>query len=381
MADCRSHTGAAFLLSGYGIYPKGEHQMAQRQVIKAQAQLFPHPNAERLALCKVGPFQLVVQKGNFKDGDLIVVAPERALLPPQFAGLYTNADTGVSYLHGPDANRVVSMRLRGERSQGVILPPDVLESLGLSDLPVGEDLSERLGITFYEPPVPISMAGDVENMSGVMGGGYRHHDVEQFGIYERDFVPGEAVVVTEKLHGSQGIYYRAAGGEWVVTSKGLSRQALGLKENAGNVYWQAAHAAGLFEAVAAAYPLDTTSPGQEIQVFTEVLPVQKGYGYGQSGPTLRVFRVVLDGKDQPFADWEGWFKDWAVPLVYAGPFDAAHVRTLKDGPETVSGRGLHTREGVVVIPAAARYASDGTPLRVKLISDAYAKKETGDELS
>ncbi|UQN05951.1 RNA ligase (ATP) [Deinococcus sp. QL22] len=355
--------------------------MAQRQVIKAEAQLFPHPNAERLALCKVGPFQLVVQKGNFKDGDLIVVAPERALLPPQFAGLYTNADTGVSYLHGPDANRVVSMRLRGERSQGVILPPDMLESLGLADLPIGEDLSEGLGITFYEPPVPVSMAGDAENVSGVLGGGYRHHDVEQFGIYERDFVPGEPVVVTEKLHGSQGIYYRAAGGEWVVTSKGLSRQALGLKENAGNVYWQAAHAAGLFAAVDAAYPLGQEVQSTEIQVFTEVLPVQKGYGYGQSGPTLRVFRVVVDGKDQTFTDFGGWFRDWAVPLLYAGPFDTALIRTLKDGPETVSGHSLHTREGVVVSPAAARYASDGTSLRVKLISDAYAKKETGDELS
>ncbi|WP_019009705.1 RNA ligase (ATP) [Deinococcus aquatilis] len=355
--------------------------MAQRQVIKAQAQLFPHPNAERLALCKVGTFQLVVQKGQFQDGDLIVVAPERALLPPQFAGLYTNAETGVSYLHGPDANRVVSMRLRGERSQGVILPREVLEALGLADLPLGEDLSERLGITFYEPPVPISMAGDVENMSGVMGGGYRHHDVEQFGIYEREFVPGEAVVVTEKLHGSQGIYYRGAGGQWVVTSKGLSQQALGLKENAGNVYWQAAHATGLFEAVAAAYPHGPEVQPKEVQVFTEVLPVQKGYSYGQSGPTLRVFRVVLDGREQPFADWEGWFREWAVPLIYAGPFDAALIRTFKDGPETVSGRGLHTREGVVVAPATARKAADQTPLRVKLISDAYAKKETGDELS
>ncbi len=37
--------------------------MADRQVIKERAQLFSHPNAERLELCKVGPFQLVVPKG------------------------------------------------------------------------------------------------------------------------------------------------------------------------------------------------------------------------------------------------------------------------------------------------------------------------------
>ncbi|WP_274378873.1 hypothetical protein [Deinococcus cavernae] len=37
--------------------------MAERQVIKDHAVLFPHPNAERLELCKVGTFQLVVRKG------------------------------------------------------------------------------------------------------------------------------------------------------------------------------------------------------------------------------------------------------------------------------------------------------------------------------
>lgn len=39
--------------------------MAKRQVIKERAQLFPHPNAERLELCKVGTFQLVVRKGEY----------------------------------------------------------------------------------------------------------------------------------------------------------------------------------------------------------------------------------------------------------------------------------------------------------------------------
>ncbi|WP_309572118.1 hypothetical protein [Deinococcus sp.] len=54
--------------------------MAQRQVIKERVRLFPHP--ERLELVKVGTFQRVVQRGGLQEGQAVIVAPERALLPP-----------------------------------------------------------------------------------------------------------------------------------------------------------------------------------------------------------------------------------------------------------------------------------------------------------
>lgn len=309
--------------------------MAERQVIKERAQLFPHPNAERLELCKVGTFQLVVRKGEYRDGDPIVIAPEKAVLPPQLAGLYTNADTGASYLHGAEKNRVGSVRLRGEVSQGVILPLD-----GLEDAPFGEDLAERLGITFWEPPVPVSMAGEVEPRPPAQH--YKHHDVEQFGIYVSEFASGEEVMVTEKLHGTQGVYFRTAEGRWLVTSKGLSRGGLTLREAASNVYWQAARNSNLFAEADAAF----------------------------SG-----------GLRLPRRDWPQWVLDHAVPVLYEGPFDEATVRKLRGGLETVSGKGLHIREGVVVAPKVPRFAADGSDLSVKLISDAYAKKETGEEYS
>ncbi|MHA0036513.1 RNA ligase (ATP) [Deinococcus sp. PESE-13] len=342
--------------------------MAERQVIKERAQLFPHPNAERLELCKVGTFQLVVRKGEYRDGDPIVIAPEKAVLPPQLAGLYTNAETGASYLHGAEKNRVGSVRLRGEVSQGVILPLD-----GLEDAPFGEDLAERLGITFWEPPVPVSMAGEVEPRPPAQH--YKHHDVEQFGIYASEFASGEEMIVTEKLHGTQGVYFRTAEGRWLVTSKGLSRGGLTLREAASNVYWQAARNSNLFAEADAAFS------GGEVQIFGEVVPVQKGFSYGQQHPTVFVFKVVHDGLRLPRRDWPQWVLDHAVPVLYEGPFDEATVRKLRGGLETVSGKGLHIREGVVVAPKVPRFAADGSDLSVKLISDAYAKKETGEEYS
>lgn len=341
--------------------------MAERQVIKERVRLFPHPNAERLELVKVGTFQLIVRRGELQEGQAVIVAPERALLPPAYATLYVNAETGASYLHGPEHNRVGSVRLRGELSQGVILPP-----AGLEDLPFGEDLAARLGITFWEPSIPLAMQGEVIPLPAAPA--YRHHDVEQFGIYAAEFQPGEPVVVTEKLHGTQGVYSRLDG-QWYVTSKGLSRQRLGLLDSLTNVYWRAARHVGLFGAA------DEAFPDGDVQVFAEVVPVQKGFTYGQRDPTLFVFRVLLDGAALPRAGWPAWFQKNGVPVLYGGPYDEATVRGLRGGQETVSGQGLHIREGVVLTPAVARSAADGQDLIVKLISEAYAKKETGEELS
>jgi RNA ligase (TIGR02306 family) len=344
--------------------------MAQRMVVKARAKLFPHSGAERLELCKVGTFQLVVQKGLYRDGDIIIVAPEKSLLPPDLAQRYVNSETGISYLHGLDKNRVGTIRLRGEISQGVIIP-----NTGFEDLPFDQDISEALGITFYEAPIPSQLAGEVESLSSKTSAHFTQHDVEQFGIYQNEFVTGEPVLVTEKLHGSQGVYYRNSNLEWVVTSKGLAQKGLGLKENTANAYWAAAKNIGLLEAV------NQIFPDGEVQVFGEVLPIQKGFSYGQQNPTLKIFKVARDGVILPHKALPQWFKDNFVPVLYTGGFDVEQILPLKDGLETVSGKGLHIREGVVLTPAVPRSNADNHDLAVKLISEKYAKKETGEEIS
>jgi RNA ligase (TIGR02306 family) len=344
--------------------------MAQRMVVKARAKLFPHSGAERLELCKIGTFQLVVQKGLYQEGDIIIVAPEKSLLPPDLALRYVNSETGISYLHGVEKNRVGTIRLRGEVSQGVIIPDK-----GYEHLPFDEDISAALGITFYEPPIPTHLAGEVESFSSRTSAHFTQHDVEQFGIYQNEFVAGEPVLVTEKLHGSQGVYYRNSNLEWVVTSKGLAQKGLGLKENVGNAYWTAAKNVGLLEAV------NTIFPDGEVQVFAEVLPIQKGFNYGQQKLTLKIFKVARDGAILPYGTLPQWFKDNFVPVLYAGSFDLEQILPLKDGSETVSGKGLHIREGVVLTPAVPRLNADNHDLAVKLISEKYAKKETGEELS
>ena len=316
-----------------------------------------HPNADALEILKLGGFQCVVAKGAYKSGAKLVFAPEKSVLPEIFAEPFRK------YLGGVGKDRVKSVRLRGEFSEGVILELDETQLDLIAGFDLTDDVSSVLGIGKYEPPIPTSLAGDVTPIADALG--FRKHDVERFRLYEKEFVPGEEVLVTEKLHGSQGVYYRNPNGQWFVTSKGLADRELALRDDGKNAYWRAAKNVGLFE------HLEKLAPNVAVQVFGEVLKVQKGFDYGFLEPTLRVFRVLWDGIEIEFDTVDEFFKSIWVPLVFRGAFDRAHLETLAVGNETVSGEARHIREGVVVSPVKPRASSEGFALFVKIINLAY----------
>ncbi|GEM49247.1 RNA ligase (ATP) [Deinococcus cellulosilyticus] len=341
-------------------------------VSKHLVSIKPHPNADALEIAKVGANQLVVRKGEMRDGDTVIFIPKDSMLPEIMQPAFPYAREG----------RVRSVQLRGEISMGIALSlndistffgEDTRNLLELADF--GEDISALLNIEKYEPQVPSHMQGEVDPVPIHVY--YSQHDCNQYGTYRDELDFTERVVVTEKLHGSQGIYLfnRTEGEQWDirVSSKGMLRKGLILKQSESNTYWQALKNSGLTEKV-------STLQGNAIQVFTEVIPVQKGYNYGESRVTLRVFEVRVDGNILPYDSPElAAFRDLWVPVVYDGKFGKADLYALSKGKELVSGQALHIREGVVVRPYIDRKADDGEWLKLKVINPAY--KETGEEFN
>lgn len=331
--------------------------MAIWKVAIYETVVLEHPNADALEILKLGGFQCVVAKGAYSSGARLVFAPEKSLLPDHLAEPFRK------YLSGVNKDRVKSVRLRGEFSEGVILELDAAQIGLISGFELTEDVSSVLGIVKYEPPIPTNLAGDVTPIADALR--FRKHDVERFRLYEREFVPGEEVLVTEKLHGSQGVYYRNPNGDWFVTSKGLADRELALRDDGKNAYWRAAKNVGLFG------HLEALAPNVAVQVFGEVLKVQKGFDYGFLEPTLRVFRVLWDGTELEFDAVDEFFKSIWVPVIFRGAFDRVYLETLAVGNETVSGQARHIREGVVVSPVKPRVSSEGFALFVKIINLAY----------
>jgi RNA ligase (TIGR02306 family) len=353
--------------------------MAIWKVSAERAEIFPHPNSDRMDLCKLGMFQLVVAKTNgYKTGDVVVFAPARAILPEDLRSNYANSDTGESYLVGSQHDRVSSIRLRGELSEGVTIRIEyVLQKLGLQSveqLELGADIAAALGISKYEPPLPTGFAGELHRVE--LEGPIRQHDVEQFGIFGGEFVPGEPVLATEKIHGSQANLLFEPTGTIHVTSKGLASRRLAIDEDSINIYWRALRNCKLAEVVALNYP------GQLVQLFAEAFPAQgQNWNYGADGnhPQLRIFRAVIDGRETTKDEVCPDLKSWWVPVVYEGPFNEEHLRSLAKGKELVSGKQLHIREGIVVTPQQPRPSREGWNLALKIINEKF--KGGDDDIS
>lgn len=112
------------------------------------SQINPHSNADSLSLAQVNDltFQFVTRKDCFQVGESVIYFPVDSCFPyplSDFLGI-------TSMLKGKD-NRIKTVTLRGEYSQGYLEKKDKIEEyLGK---PINPDtLTEDLGITKFEPP-------------------------------------------------------------------------------------------------------------------------------------------------------------------------------------------------------------------------------------
>ncbi|UNO42681.1 RNA ligase (ATP) [Streptomyces sp. MST-110588] len=356
--------------------------MSTLRVTAEQLTIHGHPNADALELAQVGLYRAVVAKGVYRTGDFAVYVPEQAVLPKDLV-----EELGLSgKLAGAAGNRVKAIRLRGELSQGIVCRPRALADTDLERAAAdGTDFAEVLGIVKWVPPVPVSMSGDVESAPDVLP----WIDIENLKRYPKVFAEGEPVAVTEKVHGTACCVTYTAGSEVTrVTSKGLGAQRLALKEDEKNLYWRAVRGHGIPEAAAfLAEKLGAARVGIYGEVYGDGV---QDLGYGADSrrgvPAYAVFDVAVevDGRVRWLDPQEltavlgGQLP--LVPTLFTGPYDARRVLELAEGRETVSGRGVHIREGVVVRPLTDRYSEElGGRAIAKVVSGAYLTRKGGTE--
>ncbi|MEV7890304.1 RNA ligase (ATP) [Streptomyces sp. NPDC002817] len=338
-----------------------------------------HPNADALELAQVGLYRAVVAKGAYRTGDVAVYIPEQAVLP---GGLIEELGL-TGRLAGSASDRVKAIRLRGELSQGIVCRPNALVDVDLVRAAAdGTDFAERLGVVKWVPPVPPTMAGDVESAPDLMP----WVDIENIQRYPDVFAAGEPVVLTEKLHGSACLMtYVADSSRVYVSSKGFGAKSLALKEDPRNLYWRAVRGHGVAEA---ASRLAARLGARRVGVFGEVYGAGvQDLTYGADGRRDTLGFAVFDVS----AEIDGVVR-WLdaaellagelplVPRLFEGPYDVERVLSLASGRETVSGRELHLREGVVIRAAVERYSPvTGGRAIAKAVSPAYLTRKGGTE--
>lgn len=118
-----------------------------------------HKNADALELAIVDGWQCIVKKGEFKPGDYGVYFEIDSFLP---LGTFFDflSKNGIRKLNNKEGIRLKTIRLRGELSQGLILPLSAFNNL-FDNFENGTDVTDILNVDKYEQPVPASLAGEV----------------------------------------------------------------------------------------------------------------------------------------------------------------------------------------------------------------------------
>ena len=191
----------------------------------------PIEGADAIEVATVGGWNVVIRKNEFKAGDDVVYLEIDSWVPNGIAPFLSKGKEPREYM-GVPGERLRTVKLRGQVSQGLLLPMSVLTNYG-ADLVEGADVSDDLHINKYEPPIPAQLAGEVE---GVFPTFIPKTDQERIQNLTQDFAMWKALGYTweetEKLDGTSLTVFRTAEKNIGVCSRNWE-----VRETEGNTLW------------------------------------------------------------------------------------------------------------------------------------------------
>ena len=194
-----------------------ERKLASVQRIR---EIRPIEGADAIELAIINSWQVVVAKNvGHKVDDFVVYCEIDSFLPirEEFEFLRKSS---YKKMGDQEGFRLKTIKLRGQVSQGLVVPIHVLPLLEM--VHEGQDVTEILGIVKYEPPVPAQLAGQAK---GYFPGFIRKTDEERVQNLTKEYeewkiMSSHKFYVSEKLDGSSSTFY-VRDGEFGVCSRNL----------------------------------------------------------------------------------------------------------------------------------------------------------------
>jgi RNA ligase (TIGR02306 family) len=343
-----------------------ERRLAHIETIR---EVIPHGNADSLEIVKILGWTCCVLKGQFKANDRVVFIEPDAILPEGKSDWEFMRQRGF---------RIKTIKLRGVISQGLvfhlnILPPPIREGeqlLGTSNgistsisfvsgYFEGQDVTELLGITKYEPYVPAQLAGQVKGSFPEFL--YKTDEIRIQAVPELlEKHQGKKFYVTEKLDGSSMTVY-LNNGEFGVCSRNMD-----LKETEGNAYWKVARELKLEEIMGFAparsdyiFPINFALQGELIGMGVQ------SNKYKLSGLEFRIFNVfdIAEGRCLDYQDFIEVAERLELKTVpQLGTVILNTFKTVDEIVEFSKGQSILNknvpREGIVLRPLVEEYSEE-----------------------
>ncbi len=316
-----------------------------------------HPNADKLDIATVKGWNCIIGKGDFKVGDLIIFIPPDSLLSEQLLAKYN-----LPYLR--KGSRVKTVKLRGFISEGLILP---LQDASWKE---GRNVAEEIGITkWVAPERNSSKTANHQIKKRRRNPNFdKYTDIENIRNFNSAFVPGDNVVVLEKIHGANWRIGHLAKGvrdnfflkiwdklqillfgshELVYGSHNVQLRwnlYAGKKEGYFKV--------NIYEKIAKKYNFKSFLEKDYI-VYGEVYgpQVQKGFGYGLGDGVvdLVVFDVKYKGNYISYPEMLAFCKQHGLPTapeLFVGEYNPDNVKDWTSGNSLLHSGTI--REGCVI---------------------------------
>lgn len=308
--------------------------------IRKISELSPIEGADKIELATIDGWKVVVAKDvNHKVGDLVVYCEVDSFLPirEEFEFLRKSS---YKKMDGQEGFRLKTIRLRGQLSQGLILPIHILP-FG-ETFHEGQDVTEVLGIVKYEPPIPAELSGKVK---GLFPSFLRKTDEERVQNLAKEYqeykTSDHKFYITEKLDGSSATFYLKDG------IFGVCSRNLELLETEGNTFWKVARELNLEELMGGL--------GFNICLQGELIGESvQGNPYKIKGQTVKFFNGFnIDTQENiPFLEFVELVQKMGLKTVPILDFDFTLPETIDGMLEYADGKSeLNSnfdREGVVV---------------------------------
>jgi RNA ligase (TIGR02306 family) len=194
----------------------------------------PIEGADAIECAVIGGWTVVVKKGEFTVGQLAVYLEIDSWVPTELASFLSKGKEPREF-EGIKGERLRTVKLRGQLSQGLLLPLEPTCANIDSELFDGLDVSVPLNIVKWERPMNAQLAGMAR---GNFPSFIPKTDQERAQNLVKEIVAANESAmqfeVTEKLEGSSMTVYIHEG------VFGVCSRNLDLKETEGNAFWSTA---------------------------------------------------------------------------------------------------------------------------------------------
>lgn len=170
--------------------------------IRVIQQLKPIKDADLIEVAVIDGWEVVIKKGEFNVGDLCIYFEIDSWIPTELAPFLSKGKEPREY-QGIKGERLRTIKLKGQISQGLVLPTTIIEDA----YELNDDLTGRLNILKWEREIPAQLAGKMAGNFPSFIPKTNQERIQNF-IHHVIHLNNHLWEITEKLDGSSMTVFR-----------------------------------------------------------------------------------------------------------------------------------------------------------------------------